>query len=52
MPLRPGVQYPQHCFEHRSRGDGLATSTTVRNVLLREVLPHHLPLCVAQLHAL
>src|ERR1700675_51844 len=47
VPLRAGVQTPQHRVEYSSRRYRLAARTTIGNVLLGKVLPNPLPLLVA-----
>jgi hypothetical protein len=47
MPLRTGIEYPEHCFENLAGGDWLAASTIGRNMLLRKVFPDTIPLFVA-----
>src|SRR5271155_5955114 len=52
VPLRAGVQNPQHRVEYSSRRHRLAARTTIGKVLLGEVPPNPLPLLGAQpLHA-
>ena len=48
VPLRAGVQYPQHRLENSARGHGLATRSFRGEAFLREVLPYAFPLLVAQ----
>ena len=47
VPLRAGVQNPQHRFEHFARRYRLATRATFGDVLLGKMLPNPFPLIVA-----
>jgi hypothetical protein len=49
VPLRAGVQDPQHRIEHVAGRGRLAARATFGDVLLWEVRPDQLPLRVAQL---
>jgi hypothetical protein len=49
VPLRAGVQDPQHGFQNSARRDRFTTGTTVPNIFLRKVLANSLPLLIAQL---
>src|SRR5581483_4105971 len=48
VPLRAGVQNPQHGFQDRAGGHRLAARTTVRDVFLGNRVPNPFPLVVAQ----
>jgi hypothetical protein len=48
VPLRAGVQDPEHGFQDRAGGHRLAARTTVRDMFLGKMLPNPLPLVVAQ----
>ena len=48
MPLRAGVQDPQHRLEHLARGDRLSTGAVVWITLLRKMHPDQIPLLVGQ----
>lgn len=49
MPLRAGVQKPEHRSQQRPCGDGFATGASARDVLLGEMCSNLLPLVIAQL---
>src|SRR5579885_1621896 len=48
VPLGPGVQNPQDCFQDRPCGDGFAARPSLGDVFLGEMVPKPLPLFVAQ----
>jgi hypothetical protein len=48
VPLRAGVENPQHGFQNPACWDRYTTGTTVRNIFLRKVLANSLPLLIAQ----
>jgi hypothetical protein len=53
VPLRTGVQDPEHRVEYLPRWNWSTTRTRVRNALLRKIIPDSLPISVAYaLHAL
>lgn len=47
LPLRPGVQNPEHRFQDGAGGDGFAAKATIRDVLFGEMVPDLLPLVMA-----
>ena len=48
VPLRTGVQNPQHGFQHSSCRHGLAARSVLRNVFFGEMSPNPIPLVIAQ----
>jgi len=38
VPLRTGVENPQRCFKHTTRGNRLAARSTVRDVVVRKMV--------------
>ena len=48
LPLRAGIQNPEHRFQDGAGRDRFATGPIVRNVLFRKVFPNPFPLVVAQ----
>jgi hypothetical protein len=48
VPLRAGVENPQHGFQNPACWDRYTTGTTVRNIFLRKVLANPLPVLFAQ----
>ena len=48
VPLRTSVQYPKDVFKHQTRRYRFASSSPVRNVLLRKMMPDPPPLLVSQ----
>lgn len=48
VPLRPGVQDPEHGLQDRAGRHRLATGTTVQDVFLGKMVPNPFPLVVAQ----
>lgn len=48
VPLRTGVQNPQHRLQDRSGRHRLAPGATDRDVLLGKMIPNPVPLVVAQ----
>lgn len=49
VPLRPGVQNPEHRVQDGPGGDRFAAGASVRDVFFRKLVPNSLPLIVAQL---
>ena len=43
VPLRAGVENPQHRFKHLARRNWFAPGAAVRNILFRKVIPYPLP---------
>ena len=48
VPLRAGVQNPEHRFQDGPGWDRFAARASVRDVLFRKMIPNPLPLIVAQ----
>ena len=48
VPLRAGVENPQHCLKHAPRRLRFASGTVVGNVLFRKMFPDPFPLLVAE----
>ena len=48
VPLRAGVENPQHCFKYATRGNLFAARPSVSNVLLRKMIPDTFPLLVRE----
>ena len=48
VPLRTGVENPQHRFKNTARGNRLSTRTPIRNVLFRKMIPDAFPLPVRE----
>src|SRR5215470_9041775 len=48
VPLRAGVENPQHCLKHAPRRHWFASRTVVGNVLFRKMFPDAFPLLVAE----
>ena len=48
VPLRAGVENPQHCFKYATRGNRFAARPSVSNVLLRKMIPDTFPLLVRE----
>jgi hypothetical protein len=48
VPLRAGVEDPQHCFQDSAVGIGFATWAIIRNIFLGKVFVNPLPLIIAQ----
>jgi hypothetical protein len=48
VPLRTGVENPQHCFQNSACGNRFAPGTSIRNIFLRKVFANPLPLVIAQ----
>ena len=48
VPLRAGVQNPEHGVQDRAGRDRFAPGTVIRNVLLGKMLPNSVPLVIAQ----
>ena len=48
VPLRAGVENPQHRFKHLARRNWFAPGAAVGNVLFRKVIPYPLPFRIAQ----
>jgi hypothetical protein len=48
VPLRTGVENPQHCLKHAPRWHRFASRTVVGNVLFRKMFPDAFPLLVAE----
>jgi hypothetical protein len=48
VPLRAGVEDPQHRIEDRARRHRLTTRTIVRVMLLRKMFPNPIPVLIAQ----
>ncbi len=48
IPLRAGIQNPEHRFQHRPIGDGLPPRTGIRDVLFGKVFTNPLPVIVPQ----
>src|SRR5271166_494841 len=43
VPLRTGVENPQHRFKDTTRGNRLSTRTPIRNVFFRKMIPDAFP---------
>jgi hypothetical protein len=48
VPLRTGVENPQHCLKHLAGRYRLAARTSIGDMLLRKMFPNALPLFVRQ----
>ena len=48
VPLRTGVENPQHRFKDTTRGNRLSTRTPIRNVFFRKMIPDAFPLPVRE----
>src|ERR1700745_2362803 len=48
MPLRAGVEYPQHRFKHTTGRYRFASSTSIADMLFREMMPDAFPLLVRE----
>ena len=48
VPLRTGVQNPQHRLENLARGDRLASWSAFLNLLFGKMLPNSFPVLIAQ----
>jgi len=48
VPLRAGVENPQHRFKDATCGNRFAASSSVSNILLRKMIPDTFPLLVCE----
>src|SRR5579864_4819696 len=48
VPLRTGIENPEHRFQHRARRNRSPTRATIRDVLLGKMLSDVLPLVISQ----
>ena len=48
VPLRTGLENPQHRFKDTTRGNRLSTRTPIRNVFFRKMIPDAFPLPVRE----